>query len=158
MSGILKSVILATLILPTFGFAKKDQQAFDQQRSAAQAAMQKVRRIYVLDPHWFGYPVPGHLAKGIEKSECLTLVPDPAQADAVLAPVGEKHGLARALDSGNPVSLIRCGGGGGCTISSTRTDPGAWTLLDPKTGGLISDWTMDVFPSVKKLEQAVGCR
>lgn len=150
-------LILIVLISSVFLFADKDKKAFDQQQAGKQAAMLKIRKIYVLDPHITGYWDPRHLAKGIEKSKCLTLEPDPSLADAVLAPVAKRKGWTAALDDSHSVSLIHCGGGEGCSITDTQSGPGAWTLVDPKTGNQVSDWQMDTFPSIKKVEQAVGC-
>jgi len=145
--------LLALLVLSVaaFAVAKKDRSSELQNE-----AMSRVRKIYVFDPHWFGYLAPGHIAKGIEKSGCLTLVADPSQADAVLAPIGPKKGLMNALD--DKISFIRCRSGEGCTLVELRSSPGAWVMLDPQTGVPISNWSMDAFPSAKKVEAAVGCR
>lgn len=118
--------------------------------------MLRVRKVYVLDPHIFGYVAPGHLKKGIAKSDCLTLEPDPLRADAVLGPVAYESWLDAI--GNDRTALITCDGSG-CTTTEvhTGTHSWKWVLLNPKNGRPISDWTMKAFPSVGKLEKAVGC-
>jgi hypothetical protein len=89
-----------------------------------------IRKIYVEDPHEFGYVAPGHIKKGLAKSKCLQLVDDPLQADVILAPVGGQGGM------------------------------GTWTWIfeDPNTRRRVGNWEMTWFPNSKKVEEAAGCR
>jgi hypothetical protein len=96
--------------------------------SVAELGLSSIRRVYVEDPHQFGYTAPGHIKKGLSKSTCLQLVDGPAEADIVLTPVQE--------------------GVGGWT----------WIFTNPKTHGRVGQWEMTFFPNSKKVEQALGCR
>jgi len=99
--------------------------------SVAELGLSSIRKVYVEDPHQFGYVAPGHIKKGLSKSTCLQLVDDPAEADIVLTPVpGE-------------------GSGGG----NWR-----WIFTNPKTHGRVGQWEMEYFPNSKKVEEALGCR
>jgi hypothetical protein len=97
--------------------------------SMAELGLSSIRKVYVEDPHQFGYVAPGHIKKGLSKSNCLQLVDDSAEADIVLTPVHEE-------------------GVGGWT----------WIFTNPKTHGRVGQWEMTFFPNSKKVEQALGCR
>ncbi|HUY13693.1 MAG TPA: hypothetical protein VMX16_08700 [Terriglobia bacterium] len=137
--------------------AKVDKEAQAKDKAAQQAAMLRIRKIYVQNPHIFGYIAPGRLKKEIAKSDCLTLEPSPSRADAVLMPVAYESWLD-AIGNGR-ASLATCDGSG-CSTQEVHVGNSTWrwVLLDPKTGRPISEWTMKSFPNAKKVEAAVGCR
>lgn len=49
--------------------------------------LQHVRKVYVFNPHKFGYLAPRHIEKGLQKSHCMRVVNNPMQADAILMPI-----------------------------------------------------------------------
>jgi hypothetical protein len=134
-----------------------------------------VRKVYVFNPHKFGYLAPRHIKSGLRKSKCMELASNPMQADAILMPVIYKswldkfgEGLAGFCVSNNGTLL--CNGGDetesvhcdstGCMAGSLPNggnESWEWVLVNPKTGERMSDWAMKAFPSAKKLEAAVGC-
>ena len=97
------------------------------QDTAPPALLASARKVYVEDPHQFGYVAPGHVKKGVAKSKCLQLVDEPAQADIILTPVNQ--------------------GDGGWV----------WVFRDPRTGERLGDWKMVYFPNSKKVEEALSC-
>lgn len=135
----------------------QEAQAKAQQAADQQAAMLRVRKIYVMKGGFSG-----RLKKGIAKSECLTLEFNPMDADAVLVWVPYKSRFDRIANLVSPsqdVLSITCNNGGciGSTWHSGGSESNKWMLFDPKTGRPISNWSMTYFPSVKKVEKAVGC-
>jgi hypothetical protein len=99
--------------------------------SVAELGLNSIRKVYVEDPHQFGYVAPGHIKKGLSKSKCLQLVDDPTEADVVLTPVQAE-------------------GVGG--------DSWKWIFTNPKTHNRVGAWEMTYFPNSKKVEEALGCR
>jgi hypothetical protein len=98
----------------------------------AELGLSSIRKVYVEDPHEFGYTAPGHIKKGLGKSKCLQLADDPAEADIFLTPI------AAAED----------GLGGHNWV---------WIFTNPKTHGRVGHWEMEFFPNSKKVEEALGC-
>ncbi|MGH9327050.1 MAG: hypothetical protein ACRD2B_10265 [Terriglobia bacterium] len=173
MEGKMKWIVglaIWALTISSMGFAHH------RNKSTNYPELHNVRKVYVFNPHEFGYLAPRHIKDGLRKSKCMELANNPMQADAILMPVMYKswldkfgEGLAGVCVLNNGTLL--CNGGSetdsvhcdsrGCMAGAVPNGSGQsweWILIDPKTGERMSTWDMKAFPSAKKLEQTAGCK
>ncbi len=100
--------LLFASVVASVCLAKRKQQSYPE--------LQNVRKVYLFDPHEFGYLAPRHIKGGLRKSKCMELMGDPMKADAIVMPVMYKswldkfgEGLAGFCVSSNGTLL--CNGG-----------------------------------------------
>ena len=171
-----ESVITVRIVLALVFFAAPATPALGRRGGkVVYPQLHGVRKVYVVDPHVFGYLAPAYIRRGLRKSKCLQLVDNPMKADAILMPVMYRSwldkfgdGLVGACvskggtlicDGGDKMYSVRCDADG--CISGTPPSDGnrsdKWVFIAPGTGGRISGWSMASFPSGKKVERAAGC-